>query len=183
MAENVLKTKINVIEDRQKEEKREKLVNFFKEYQEFYHLEDIVKFEDLKLNITLSASEKSLKEEVIKFCEKVSNDLVAISSETYRDEILLEYQMNGFNYTNAIIEIRNKHKLLEEMEAKRQNIIQIVEQEQQVVENVNTLLSAPIEIKEEVEEEIFEVLFKCKGTKQQLRNLKEYMKENNISYE
>lgn len=183
MAENTLKTKINTIEEQQKQEKRQNLVDFFNNYQEFYHLEDIISFDDCGLNITLSASEKSLKEQIIKFCEKVSEDLVAISSEEFRDEVLLEYKNNGFNYTNAIIEIRNKHKLLEEMAKKNQEFVEITTQEQQVVENVNTLMSAPIEIKEDVEEDIIEVAFKCKGTKQQLLNLKNYMKENNISYE
>ena len=178
-----LTDKINTIENEQKENKRKKLENFFNEYREYYHLDTIINFEDLNLNITLSASETSLKEEIKKKLESISEDLIAISSEEYKEEILLEYKTNGYNYTKAINTINAKHKELEDLKKKVEELANVREQEKIVVENVNTLCSAPIEIHEEEQEEIIEVSFKVKTSKTKILQLKQWLKENEVDYE
>jgi len=60
-----LKDVVNEIEDLQKDEKRCELELFAKEYIEFNNLESIISFDDIPLNITLSASMKSLKKLVM----------------------------------------------------------------------------------------------------------------------
>lgn len=182
-ASNCLKTKIDYIETQQRDEKRNKLIDFFEQWKEYYHLEDIVKFEDLKLNITLSASETSLKNQIKDFLEKISEDLVAISSDENREEILFEYKKNDFNYTKAINIVNARHKELEELKKKSEELSAQREQEIKVIENVNTLCSAPIEIKEESKEEIIEVTFTIKTSKDKILKLKDYLKEMEIDYE
>lgn len=181
-ASNCLKTKIDYIETQQKDEKRNKLIDFFEQWKEYYHLEDIVKFEDLKLNITLSASETSLKNQIKDSLEKISEDLVAISSDENREEILFEYKKNDFNYTKAVNIVNARHKELEELKKKSEELSAQREQEIKVIENVNTLCSAPIEIKEE-SEEIIEVTFTIKTSKDKILKLKDYLKEMEIDYE
>lgn len=177
---------INNIESTQLQKKREELISFFDNYTEFYHIGDIVSFDDLPIKINLSTSLESLKKQIIAFCEKVSNDMIAISSEEFRDEILLEYQNNGFDYTKAKITIINKHEMLEKIKQQQEQVQVEIRQETTVVENVNTLCSAPIEIKEEKPEEndeIIEVSFTIKTTKDKILKLKDYLKEMEIDYE
>ena len=177
---------INNIESTQLQKKRDELISFFDNYTEFYHIGDIVSFDDLPIKINLSTSLESLKKQIIAFCEKVSNDMIAISSEEFRDEILLEYQNNGFDYTKAKITIINKHEMLEKIKQQQEQVQVEMRQETTVVENVNTLCSAPIEIKEEKPEEnveIIEVSFTIKTTKDKILKLKDYLKEMEIDYE
>ena len=177
---------INNIESTQLQKKREELISFFDNYTEFYHIGDIVSFDDLPIKINLSTSLESLKKQIIAFCEKVSNDMIAISSEEFRDEILLEYQNNGFDYTKAKITIINKHEMLEKIKQQQEQVQVEIRQETTVVENVNTLCSAPIEIEEEKPEEndeIIEVSFTIKTTKNKILKLKDYLKEMEIDYE
>ena len=87
-----LKEKIDNVENQLKQEKQEELELFAKEYFDINNIETIVNFDDIGLNITLSASMKSLKEQIIAFCEKISNDLKLIEVEKYKDEVLVEYK-------------------------------------------------------------------------------------------
>ena len=177
---------INNIESTQLQKKRDESISFFDNYTEFYHIGDIVSFDDLPIKINLSTSLESLKKQIIAFCEKVSNDMIAISSEEFRDEILLEYQNNGFDYTKAKITIINKHEMLEKIKQQQEQVQVEIRQETTVVENVNTLCSAPIEIEEEKPEEndeIIEVSFTIKTTKDKILKLKDYLKEMEIDYE
>ena len=177
-ASNRLTVKINVIEETQKQKKRDLMIEFFNHYQEFYHLEDIIKFEDVGLNITLSATETSLKNQIVEFCKKISEDLVAISSDDNRDELLLEYKNNGFDYTKAVISLKEKQKHLEEIKNKMDNLNQVVEEENKIIETVNEVI-APIEIEEE---KLLTCTFTVKTTKDKLIQLRNFMKEKEIEY-
>ena len=177
-ASNRLTEKINVIEETQKQKKRDLMIEFFNQYQEFYHLEDIIKFEDVGLNITLSATETSLKNQIVEFCKKISEDLVAISSDDNRDELLLEYKNNGFDYTKAVITLKEKQKHLEEIKNKMDNLNQVVEEENKIIETVNEVI-APIEIEEE---KLLTCTFTVKTTKDKLIQLRNFMKEKEIEY-
>lgn len=180
MAENGLKQAIDTIEARQKDEIRSKMVEFFNEYCEYYHIEQIIDFDDVGLNITLSASEKSLKTQIISFCEKVSEDLVAISSCKNREEVLYEYQHNGFNYARAINSCEARLNEIINICSNMEQVGRIVTEEEAVVRNVEQLVSAPIEIKEE---EKITATFTIVDTKENIVKVRDFMKENNINYE
>ena len=171
-ASELLGNKIKLIEDKQKEEKEQTLREFFKQYQETYHLEDIIKFEDVGLNITLSASEKSLKEQIVVFCERISKDIQVINQEENKEELLLEYLNNGFDYQQAKLTLFEKKKRLEELKNKQEQVQEIQEKEELIVE----------EIKEVIPEEILEVEFVVKATKTQLKELKQWLEEREIEY-
>lgn len=181
-----LTSSINTIEAGQIQKKYDILIPFFDEYVTFYHLENIISFDDLPIKVNLSNSVESLKKEIVAFCEKVNNDMIAISSEEFRDEILLEYQNNGYDYTKAKITITERHKKLEEVQKLQEQVQVEVQQETAIIENVNTLCSAPIEIEEEEEQEddeIIEVSFTIKATEDKILKLKDYLKEMRIDYE
>lgn len=177
-ASQTLKDKIDVIEDTQKKEKEDNLRLFFNEYQQKYHLEDIITFEDMNLNITLSASEKSLKDYIIAFCDKINNDISLIKQEEYSSEILLEYKKNNFDFTKSKLEVLTRHKQLEELSKKQENVEIILDQEKKVENNVEEII-APVK---EVEEEKIEVQFTVKGTRDNIKKLKDYIIELGLEW-
>ena len=184
-ASNDLKTKIDEIEEQQKREKMVELYDFIDEHIAANHLENVVKKDDViayaGLKLNLSTSLKSLKEDALNFIEKVANEVKLIElEEQYSNEILLEYQNNGFDFTRAKLNIITKHKQLEELAKQREQVQEVVKQEEQVAQVVEEIV-APKEIVQD--DDILEVAFKVKGTKQQIIKLKEFLKEEGISYE
>lgn len=178
IADSTLKSKIDEIENKQKEEKTQILKDFFNNYQEDYHLENIISFEDVGLNITLSASEKSLKDQIVGFFDKVSNDIKAIQNSEHKEEILIEYKQNGFDYAKAVVIISEKYKAIQQMQ-ETLNLKEAIEKEEnQVIQNVQTLVSAPVE----VTEEIMTCNFTVTTTKDKLKLLKQFLEKEGIEY-
>lgn len=175
-----LTTTINSIEETQKQEKENTLREFYDEYAKKYMIDDITKFEDIGLNITLTASEKSLKENIVSFCERIANEIELIKNDDFKEEILIEYKNNGFDYSKAKLDIINKYKQIEEMKQKLEQQEEQKQVEEQVVEKVNEVI-APKEIVEN--DEILESTFTVKTTKDKLLKLIDFMKENEINYE
>lgn len=175
-----LTTTINSIEETQKKEKEDTLRDFYNEYAKKYMIEDITKFEDINLNITLTASEKSLKENIVSFCERIANEIELIKNDEYKEEILIEYKKNGFDYSKAKLDVINKYKQIEEMKQKLEHQNEQKQVEEQVIEKVNEVI-APKEIVEN--DEILESTFTVKTTKDKLLKLIDFMKENEINYE
>lgn len=176
-ADVCLKEKIDNVESQLKEEKEEEIREFFTEHQKANHLEGIVTFEDIGLNITLSASIKSLKEQAKAFCEKIANDIKAMQTDENSEEILLEYKNNGFDYAKAKTTLAEKKKALEEFKMQMAKNGEEIKQEEIIVQNIETMVSAPVEI---VEEEKFEFEFKVIMTKSQAKELIEWLKARNI---
>ena len=175
-----LTNSINSIEDKQKQDKQDMLIEFYNEYEEKYNLNGITKFENIGLNITLTASEKSLKEQIVSFCEKVANEIELIKNEEYKEEILIEYKTNGFDYSKAKLSVISKHKQIEEMQQRIAEQEEVKQEEQKVIDKVNEI-TAPKEILEN--DEILETTFTVKTTKENLLKLIDFMKENSIAYE
>lgn len=175
-ASNLLKDKIDVIENEQKQQKEEELREFVNQHCEANHIH--IDFEDLGLNITLSASMKSLKEQALTYINKVVGDLKLIDMEEYKDEILLEYQKTH-DFVSAKTNVIERHKQLEEI-AKQQEIKEQLDEQDKKVEEVIETITAPKEIIEE--DEILEVTFTIKTTKQKILKLKEWLNEQEIEY-
>ena len=180
-ASEILKTKIDTIEEEQKKEKENELREFAEQHIEANNLQDIINFENIGLNITLSASISSLKEQIVTFIKKVSDDLECISSDENRDEILYEYQHNGFNYQQAILTIRKKQEEINKIKEQREAVQLMIDEESNIVEKVENIITAPKEMIED--DEIIEVQFKVKGTKEQIKQIKNLIIELGIEYE
>lgn len=186
-ASSILTEKINNIEVQQKLEKEQELREFADEYFSHYMIKDVVKFEDIGLNITLSASIKSLKEQTKAFCERISNDLKLIDLEEYKDEIVIEYLKN-LDFAKSKMLIVERHRQLEEIKKREEELKAQQEQEQEVVEKVEEVeeeIKPPVEIidveAQEVEE-IFTATFTVKTTKAKLKALKNFMESEEIEY-
>ena len=82
-----LKTKIDQVELEQKKAKEQEVRDYFEEYKQSKNI-DFITFENMNLNITLSASLKSLKEEAKAFVDKVESDLNLIETQEAKIEII-----------------------------------------------------------------------------------------------
>lgn len=186
-ASSILTQKINSIEIQQKLEKEQELREFADEYFSHYMIKDVVKFEDIGLNITLSASIKSLKEQTKAFCERISNDLKLIDLEEYKDEIVIEYLKN-LDFAKSKMLVVERHRQLEEIKKREEELKAQQEQEQEIVEKVEEVveeIKPPVEIidveAQEVEE-VFTATFTVKTTKAKLKALKSFMESEGIEY-
>lgn len=186
-ASSILTEKINAIEVQQKLEKEQELREFADEYFNHYMIKDVVKFEDIGLNITLSASIKSLKEQTKAFCERISNDLKLIDLEEYKDEIVIEYLKN-LDFAKSKMLVIERHRQLEEIKKREEELKAQQEQEQEIVEKVEEVveeIKPPVEIidveAQEVEE-VFTATFTVKTTKAKLKALKNFMESEGIEY-
>lgn len=177
IASETLKTKIDDIEEQQKEQKRQELYDFAMEYFLANNIQDYVTFDDIGLNITLSASMKSLKEQIVDYCDKVVQDFNLIKMEEFRDEILVEYKRNH-NFVECKKLVLDRHKEIERIvdieELRKQN----EEAMKQVEEKVEEVLVTPIEIEEKQK---FQFTIIC--TISQAKKLKEWLKNEEIEYE
>lgn len=177
-ASEILKTKIDTIEEQQKQEKEDELKEFVKQHCEANKIH--IEFEQIGLNITLSASMKSLKEQALKFIKKIVSDLKLIELEEYKDEILLEYNKNGFDFSKAKLDIMARYKQLEEIKKQQEEVQLQINDEAEIVEKVEEIV-APVEVIED--NEIITVTFTITDTKENIIKVREYMKKEGIKYE
>ena len=159
-----LKRKIDNVESELKLQKENNIREYFNEYCESEGI-DFVKFEQIGLNINLSTTEKSLREQAKSFIDKVKSDIELIQHEDNFAEIMIEYTKH-LNVSRAIIEVKERHKKLSEIVNSADKNVQNDTNEQQKEET----LKAP--------EQIYTMNFKVSGTKQQLVKLKQYLKDN-----
>ncbi len=171
---------INEIEAKQKKDKEDALREFANNYFDGNNIQDIVKFEDIKLNITLSATEKALKEQVVNFVNKTLQDLELIKMEEYKNEILIEYK-NCLDFALAKMRVIERHKQIEEINKKQEEQQVIEQQEEKVIEVVDSVITPPKEIIQE--DELITFKFTIKATKEQARELKRFLEERGIIYE
>ena len=178
-ADEQLKEKIDAVENNLKVEKELELREFFKQHCETNDI-DFLTFENVGLNITLSASMKSLKEQIIDFINKVLGDLKLIGLEEYKEEIMIEY-MNNLDFVKSKVNVVERHKRLEELIETSKKLEERNKQENKMVEKVEELITPPKEIIED--EDIVKVQFTIETTKSNIVELKKWLNERNIKYE
>ena len=186
-ANEMLGNKISEIENAQKEQKTQMLMEFADRQFKANEFPDFITFDRIGLNITLSASEKSLKDQIVAFVERVRDDLDTIILEEYKDEIYAEYK-KCLNYTQAkqIVLQRQKELKIAQQESEKlvdakQNEIKIKTAVYEVIKDNLDEVTAPQEIKEG--NEILTVTFTVKETREKLKLLKQFMIDKGIKYE
>lgn len=110
-ANSQLKAKIDVIEDGLKLEKENSVKEYFEELVTAKKI-DFISFERLGLKITLSVSEKKLKEQVNNIVERVATDLKAIEIQENKEEVLVEYK-KSLNVSEAVSIVDARHKAIQ----------------------------------------------------------------------
>lgn len=189
-ADAELKTKIDSVESELKQQKARKVFDYFNEYLcsveavTSISLFEFVTFERANINVTLSASLKSLKEQAKAFIDRICDDVNLIATQEHQDEIWYEYKKT-LNVSSAITTVANRYKAIEEAKAREAERKAHQEAAHKAAEKVEDLAPPTVEpIAPPVEEEqILTVAFKVKGTRTQLRALKEFLNNGGYDYE
>lgn len=172
-ADNQLKNKITSVESGILSKKIDDLKIYFEVQNNF----SFVGFDQLGLKITRSASDKSIKEAIDARLGQIANDIETINTLPNKERVLAQYQMNldlnaSISSVNIAIE---REKQIEAARQERESAQQQVPV-QKPVEQPKVV--APIE-----DEEIYKTSFKILATKQQIKDLKQFMDERGIRYE
>lgn len=187
-----LKGKIDSVETQLKDERRAEVKSYFDEYLASKNI-DFVDFNTANINVTLSASMKSLKEQAKAFIDRICDDLNLIDTQEHKDEILFLYKkVDGFSFLNAsksITFVAEKYKAIEAEKAKEAERQAKAEAEQKAAEKVETVvetltpptvepIAPPVE-----EEKILTLKFTVRGTLPQLKAVKEFLNNGGYDYE
>lgn len=186
-ADTELKGKIDSVENELKEKKRKEVWYYFEELCEANSL-DFITFENANINVTLSASMKSLKEQAKAFVDKIVDDLNLIDTQEHKDEILYEYKQS-LNVSNAITTVANRYKAIEEAKAREEERKAREQAEAEAAAKVESVVEAvapptvepiapPVE-----KEKTYKLNFTVRGTMPQLKALKEFLNNGGYDYE
>lgn len=191
-ADSTLKAKIGEVEGELKNKKETAVKEYFDEYKKAVDV-DWLTFDMAGLNITLTVSEKKLKEQAKEFVDRVAADLSVISMQDNSTEILCEYRRTR-NLQQSIQTVKDRQEQLARMvEAEAAKKAAAIEREERAAEVQRVVeisapkveLSAPkVEKKEEPKKiQMYTATFKVKGTLEQLKGLKSFLEERGIKYE
>lgn len=179
-----LKSKIDNVENDLKAQKEEKVKKYYDELASSYGI-DFMPWEKSGIKITISGSEKALKEQASRVLSAVTDDLDIIAKQQYEDEILAEYKQS-LNLKEAINHVTSIHESIEAEAAKRAESAPAEERAQEAVRKVEAF--APPEViapkpEEKKDDPVYSMAFKATGTLPQLKALKQYMIDNGIKAE
>ena len=186
-ADNDLKTKIDLTENELKAKKEQEIKDYFEEYKTANNI-DFITYGQARINVTLSVSMKSLKEQAKQFIDKIVDDLKLIETQDHKTEILVEYKQT-LNVSQAITSVTNRFRAIEE-EKKRQEqkVVHIEMNEnheitQKSYEQLENVFNKPLEQPKEESEEILTLKFTVRGTRTKLRELKQFLESGGYDYE
>lgn len=175
-ADQVLKIKIDEVETAQKNAKQEAVESYARELLQVYAL-DWLDAQRIIPNITLSASEKSLKKSVKDTADKIKSEVDCINAISDNSELMAEY-MKCLNLAQAKMTVIERRHAIEAAEKATAEYTKQEQIKQEVVERIEQL-APPVEV-EEVK--TYTMTFTVNGTKEQLKALKAFMIENNITF-
>ena len=178
-ADQALKQKIDEVETVQKDVKREAVESYAAELIQSYTL-DWLEISRIMPNVTLSASEKSLKKEVKDKVEKIKSEIDCINAISDNSELMAEY-MNCLNLAQAKLTVVERQHAIEAAEKAKAAYTQNEEVNRQAEEKVD-MLAPPVIEEEKPEEKKYTMTFTVSGTIEQLKTLKSFMIENNIEF-
>lgn len=197
-ADTQLKSKIDEVENGLKAQKRAEVAAYFDEYLATKNI-DFITLDDTGINITLSASIKSLKGQARVFIDKVCDELALIDTQENAPEVLVEYK-RSLNVAQAITTVASRRKAIEE-ECRRYEQIQEAEAAKiEAVHKVEAVIAAeqpeemdaeplsapvvePMPESEPDSEEVYQLQFSVTGTLDKLRALKAFLVEGGYQFE
>lgn len=171
-SDELLKDKVDQVEEQQKKEKEKEAVKSFNNYIKENNKDkslDFLTFEDLNLKITLaSGATSSFYEKQIKeFVDNIISDLKTINSIDNSIEILIEYK-KSFNLSQSINTVNERKEQVAQEQSKKTEIIQKPQVQK--------------EPKSSKKEEVFIRVLTVKETKYKLESLRQFLDDNNYDY-
>ena len=205
-ADSTLKSKIDEVQNRLITDKSARIKEYFTELCQSQNIDFLI-FERLPLNITLSTSDKSLKEQVAGFVGEVSKSLQLIESlnepDEFKAEMLTEYKQT-LDATRAIQNAQYR-KQQREAELARIEAQRVAAEQARLAAEARARETAPLQAPAQVinevqpatpvqpepaqeatqaaqedENEVVQATFTVAGTMKQLQALKQYIISNNI---
>ena len=181
-ADLILKERIDTVEDELKSRKEQEIRDYFEEYKTANNI-DFITYEQAKINVTLTASKKSLKEQVTSFIDKLSDDLKLIETQEHKAEILVEYKQT-LNVSNAITTVTNRFKAIEE---EKQKIVHIeMNQNHEITKRSYESLEKAFnrEMQDtQINQKKHTITFTVTETAVRLKQLKDYLIREGYQYE
>lgn len=191
----ILKSKVGEIEDGIKNEKREKVVEFFEKHRASRKL-DFVTFDDMNLKIGMSNSLASLKKEVTEKLDEILKGYEG-ALETSPD-VVAEFKQNGYDFAKAFTTVKDREERKKKAEEEQKARLEArAERERKEAEAKALIEETEIKESDEVEEvaevkqpstheeeheKILSVTFTVKGTREELIDLSNFLKELNYDY-
>lgn len=170
-ADEALKGKIDAVEAEQKKDKYNSVERYAKELIIANGLSWLGSGRIMP-KVTLTASEKALKEQVKQAVDNIALEVKVIGEDV---ELLAEYQ-KSLNLAAAKITVIERHRAIEAAKQTAEQKAKQDEQLEKAEERAEMLM--PPEIKQE--EQKVTTSFKVRGTMAQLKALKAFIVENNI---
>ncbi len=172
-----LKQKIDAVENELKTQKEQEIKDYFEELKIANNI-DFINYEQAKINVTLTASKKSLREQVENFINKISDDLKLIETQDNKAEILVEYKKD-LNVSRAITEVVNRIEAVK-VEKEKQEVVHI---EMNTDHEITKESHEQLENIFNKEEKTYTITFTVTGTAPRLKQLKDYMLREGFQYE
>ena len=208
-ADSTLKSKIDEVQNRLLDDKRGRIKDYFTEFCAAQGIDFLI-FERLPLNITITKSDKSLKEEVAGFVSEVSKSLQLIKSlnepNEFKAEMLTDYKQT-LDITRAIQNAQYRRQQreaeLQRIEAQRlaaeqaraaaaaraqaqaplQAPAQVINEAQPAAPVQPEPVQEATQAAQEDYNEVVQATFTVIGTRAQLRALRAFLDNNNIQYQ
>ena len=191
-ADKQLKGKIAEVEDGLKQAKEQEVKEYFLEYRTSKGL-DFPGFAATGIKVNMTDSAKKLKGQAKGILDRIADDMMAIRSMEYADEILVEYKQD-YILASAIARVTARHKAIEaekaaeaerlEKEAARQRTAEAVQQvEQEEMKAVSPAVEAPVTIETPAPTKRYRTGFYVYGTLEDLKKLKAFLTEGGYEYE
>ena len=170
-ADEALRSKIEVVETEQKKSKYDEVERYAKELLIANGL-NWLSSGRIMPKVTLTASEKALKEQVKQTVDNIALEVKVIGEDI---ELLTEYQ-KSLNLAAAKITVIERHRAIEAAKQAAEQKAKHDEQFDKAEERAEMLMPPEVE----QEEQRVTTSFKVRGTMAQLKALKAFIVENNI---
>ena len=207
-ADSTLKSKIDEVQNRLLDDKQGRIKEYFTELCHQQGIDFLI-FERLPLNITITKSDKSLKEEVANFVSEVSKSIQLIESlsdpDEFKAEILTDYKQT-LDITRAIQNAQYRRQQ-REAELARIEAQRVAAEQARLAAEARAREAAPLQAPAQVineaqpaaplqpepvqeatqavqdyDNEIVQSRFTVIGTRAQLRALRTFLETNKIQY-
>ncbi len=175
-----LKQKVDIVENELKAKKEKEVKDYFEEFKKANNI-DFITYEQAKINVTLTASMKSLKEQAKEFIDKITDDLKLIEVQQHKAEILVEYKQT-LNVSNAITTVMNRFKAVEQEKKKQEEFVK--EANKAVIIPAEKNPYAPQKQNDEfvIVPTKKDMILKLNLYEEQLEQLKKFLDMSNIKY-
>lgn len=180
---NLINVQVKAFDDEQLEKVREKIESYFNEYAQSKNI-DFVNFSHMNISVTkglLTSTgnlTKKVQDQINEFVDRCAKDVDLINTLEHKEEILIEYKKN-LKSAESIAMVMDRYKQLEDMKKEKESAKEQVINDEEMLKKIDSLSAPTVSL----EEEIVEMPLKVRGTRAELKALKEFLNNGGYDYE